>query len=132
MGKPGKQESAGKAALRNLSESEETPEAPDNQGMLNYIKKLATYVSDLTATFLGFTRDGEASALVLGEDLEMIFIQTEAAHGRLGQDEDIDREHRTVRGAIRNAVELAQKRAGEATVTTLKMQASKIDSFTKK
>ena len=104
MGKPGKQESAGKAALRNLSESEETPEAPDNQGMLNYIKKLATYVSDLTATFLGFTRDGEASALVLGEDLEMIFIQTEAAHGRLGQDKDTEQEHGTVWGAILNAV----------------------------
>ena len=33
---------------------------------------------------------------------------------------------------IRNTVELAQKRSGEATVTTLKTQVSKIDSFTKK
>ena len=33
---------------------------------------------------------------------------------------------------IRNTVELVQKRSGEATVTTLKTQVLKIDSFTKK
>ena len=54
--------------------------------MFTYIKRLATYVSDITASFLGFDRDAEASALVLGKDLERIRIQNEAAHGRMGQD----------------------------------------------
>ena len=75
--------------------------------MLTYIKKLATNVSDIAATLLGFTHDEEASALVLGKDLEMIRILTEAAHGRLGQDEDMEREHGTVWVAIRNTVELS-------------------------
>ena len=90
MGTPGKQESAEKSALRNLSEFEEALEDPDNQVILTYIKKLATNVSDLAATLLGFTRDAEASALGLGKYLEIIGIQTEAAHGRLGQDEDTE------------------------------------------
>ena len=60
LGTPGKQESAWQAALRNLSDLEEPPEALDNQGMLTYIKKLATYVSDLASNFLGFVRDAEA------------------------------------------------------------------------
>ena len=51
--------------------------------MLNYIKELATYMSDLAAILLGFASDVEASALVLGEELERILIRTEAAHGRL-------------------------------------------------
>ena len=42
--------------------------------MLTYTKKLGTYVSDLVVTFLGFTCDVEASALVLVEDLEIILI----------------------------------------------------------
>ena len=46
--------------------------------MLTYIKTLATYISDLEATFFGFARGAEASALVLGKDLERFFIQTEA------------------------------------------------------
>ena len=111
---------------------EEKPEAPHNQGILTYIKKLATYVSGLAATFLGFAHDAESSALVFGKDLERIRIQTESAHGSLGQDEDIDQEHRILWGDIWSAVELSQKRSGEATVTTLEMQVSKIDSFTKK
>ena len=83
---------------------------------------------DLAATFLGFTCDTEASALVLGENLEMICIRVEAAHGRLGQDKEIGGGgHMTFWGTIRNALELAQNRAGEATVTTLKTQVSKID-----
>ena len=88
LGTPGKQYSAGQAALRNLSELEEPPVAPDDQGMLTYIKNLATYMSDLAVTFLGFARDAEASALVLGEDLDRLHIRTEAAHGRLVRDED--------------------------------------------
>ena len=100
--------------------------------MLTYTKKLATYVSDLAATFLGLARDAEASALVLGKDLEWICIKNEAAHGSLGQDEDMEGEHGKLWGSIRSAVELSQKRAGEATVTTLKTQVSKMDSFTKK
>ena len=48
------------------------------------------------------------------------------------QDEDMEGQHGTVWGAIRNAVELSHKRSGEATVTTPKTQVSKIDSFTKK
>ena len=44
----------------------------------------------------------------------------------------MEREYRTVWEAIWNSVELAHKRAGEATVTTLKTQVPKIDSFTKK
>ena len=52
--------------------------------MLTYINNLATYMSDLVSTFLGFKCDTEASALVLGKDLEMIIIRTEAAHGSLG------------------------------------------------
>ena len=89
-------------------------------------------MSDLAATLLGFELDAEASDLVLGEDLERICIQNEADHGRLGQDEDMERENKTVWGAIRNVVELSQKRAGESTVTTLKMQVSKIEPFIKK
>ena len=38
--------------------------------------------------------------------------------------------HRKVWGATLNAAELSQKREGEATVTTLKTQVSKIDYFT--
>ena len=100
--------------------------------MLTYIKKLATYVSDIEATFLGFACDAEALDLVFCKDLERIRIRNEVAHGRLGQDEDMERKHRTVWGSIRNTVELDQNRAGGATVTTLKMQVSKIDSFTNK
>ena len=40
LGTPGKQESAGKADLRNLSKLEEPLESPNNQGMLNNIKIL--------------------------------------------------------------------------------------------
>ena len=47
LGALGKKDSTGKSDLRNLSESEEPPEAPDEQGVTTYIKKLATYVSDL-------------------------------------------------------------------------------------
>ena len=72
--------------------------------MLTNIKKLATYVSDLAATFLGFAHDAEASDLVLGEDLENISIQTEASHVRMGQDKDMDQEHGKVWGDIRNAL----------------------------
>ena len=54
--------------------------------MLIYTKILDTYVYDIAANFLDFARDEEASALVLGEDLEMIRIQTESSHGRLIQD----------------------------------------------
>ena len=61
---PVKQESAGQAALRNLSELEETPEAQYYQGVLTYIKNLATYVSDFEATFLVYARGVEASDLV--------------------------------------------------------------------
>ena len=107
LGTSRKQESSGKSDLRNLSDLEEPPEAPNNQGMLTHIKKLATYVSDLAANFLGFACDAEASVLVLGEDLEIIHIQTEAAHGRLRQDEDMDQEHGKVWGYTRNAVELS-------------------------
>ena len=73
---------------------------------MTYIKKLSTYVSDLAATVLGFACDAEASALVLGEDREIIHIRTEADRGRLVQDEYMEREHGIVWGSIRNAVEL--------------------------
>ena len=111
---------------------EEKPEAPHNQGILTYIKKLATYVSDLAATFFGLARDEKAFALVLVKDLERICIKTEAERGSPGQNEDMEGEHGTLWGFIRNAVELSHKRKGEATVTTLKTQVSKMDSFTKK
>ena len=120
MGAPGKQESTGKVDISNLLELEETSEAPDDQEVLTYIKRLATYVSDLVAAFLGLTCDAEASALVLIKYLESICIRTEAAHGTLGQDKSIEREHETVWESIRNSVELTQKRTEEATVATLK------------
>ena len=85
MVKPVKQASSGQAPLRNLSELEEPPEAPEDKWVLTYINKLTTYVFDLAATFLGFARDAEASALVLG--LDRLHIQTEASHERLVQDE---------------------------------------------
>ena len=59
--------------------------------MMNYIKNLSTYVSDISANVLGFAHDAEASALVLVKDVEIIRIQTEADHVRLGQDEDMER-----------------------------------------
>ena len=46
---------------------------------------------DLAATFLGFARDAEASAQLLGEGLGRIRIRTDAARGRLGQDNDMER-----------------------------------------
>ena len=79
-------------------------------------------MSDLVSTFLGFKCDREASALVLGKNLEIIIIRTEEAHESLVQDEDTEWKHGTVCGATWNAVELAHKRAGEATVTTLKFR----------
>ena len=57
--------------------------------MLTYTKILATYMSDLATTFLGFSFDAEASVLVMGEDLDRLCIQTEAVHGRLDQEEDM-------------------------------------------
>ena len=103
-GTMGKQVSTGQANLRNVSESEEPPEDLDDPGVLTYIKRLTTYLLDLADTLLGFTRDPKASALVLGKDLDRLCIQTEAAHGRLGQDKDTEQEHGTVWGAILNAV----------------------------
>ena len=38
LGTTGKQDSAGQAALSNLSDLEEPSEAPDNQEVLTYIK----------------------------------------------------------------------------------------------
>ena len=55
-------------------------------------------------------------------------MQIEADHVRLVQDDKIDREHRTVWGAIHTGVELAQRRAEESTFTNLKTQVSKIYS----
>ena len=46
-------------------------------------------MSDLAAIFLDFARDAEASDLVLGEELDMLCIQTDTANGRLGQDYDM-------------------------------------------
>ena len=68
-------------------------------------------MSDLATTFLSFTLDPEASALVLYKDLDRIRIQTEAAHGTLGQGKKMEQEKRTVWGSIWNAVELDQKRS---------------------
>ena len=75
--------------------------------MLIYTKILDTYVYDIAANFLDFARDEEASALVLGEDLEMICIQTEASRWRLIQDEDMEQEHRIFWGYIQTKVEMA-------------------------
>ena len=52
-----KQEYAGQASLRNLSNLEEPLEDPDNQGLLTYIKKLVVYVSDIAATLLFISWD---------------------------------------------------------------------------
>ena len=68
--------------------------------MMTYIKTLATYMYDLAVTFLGFACDAKMSALVLGKYFERIQIQTEAVHVRMGQDEDMERGHGTVWGAI--------------------------------
>ena len=82
---------------------------------------------DIVATFLSFARDVESSELVSGKYLENLSIQNEAAHGKMGQDEDIEQEHEKVWGSTRNTVEMDHTRAEEATVTTLKTQVSKID-----
>ena len=68
----------------------------------------------------------------MGGDLERIHIQNEAAHVRLGQDEDMEQEHGTVWEDIQNEVELSHKSAVKTTVTTLKTQVLKIESFTLK
>ena len=109
MGTPVKHASAGQVALRNLSGLEEPLGYPDDQGFLTYIKNLAAYVWDLAAIFLGFARDAEASALVLSEDLDRLSIQTEAAHGSLGQDKDTEQKHGNLWRAIRGAVELSHE-----------------------
>ena len=54
---------------------EEPPEAPYNQGVIIYVKKIATYVSDLAANLLGFARDREAPAELLGKDLDRLSIK---------------------------------------------------------
>ena len=100
LGTTVKQESAGQANIMNQSDLEELPEYPDDQGMLIYIKKLATYVSDLVDTFLGFVRDAEVSALVLVKDLERLHIRNEVSRGRLVQ-------YKIVWGYICNVVELS-------------------------
>ena len=87
---------------------------------------------ELASTLLLLTRDAEASALLLGKYLEIIRIQTKVAHGSMVKDEDMDREHRKVWVAIQNEVELSHKSAGKTTVTTLKTQVLKIESFTLK
>ena len=74
--------------------------------MLTYIKKLAIYMFDIGAAFLGFARDVEASALLLVKYLERICIRTESDRGRLCQDEDMEQEHGEVWGSIHNSVEL--------------------------
>ena len=89
-------------------------------------------MSDISATILGFTRDAEASSLVFREDLDMFRIRTDVEHGRMGQDEDMERKQSKVWVAIRNAVQLAKKREEQAAFTTLKNQVSMIDSFTQK
>ena len=66
---------------------------------------------DLSATFLGFTKDAAALAQVLEEDLYRLLIRSEAAHGRMGQDDDMDLEQDIVWGSIWTAAELSQKRA---------------------
>ena len=110
---------------------EEPPEDLDNQGVLTYIKKLDTYVSDLADTFLGFACDLEDSALILGKDFDKIRIRAEADHRSLGQDKDMEREHRTVCVSTRNSVELSRNRVEEATAATLKTQVSKIKTLPK-
>ena len=100
LGTTVKQESAGQANIMNQSDLEELPEYPDDQGMLIYIKKLATYVSDLVDTFLGFVRDAEVSALVLVKDLERLHIRNEVSRGRLVQ-------YKILWGYICNVVELS-------------------------
>ena len=69
-----KQDYSIQASLMNLSDLEEPSEAPDDQGVLTYIKKLATYVYYFAATLLGFTNDAEASDLISGKYLERIYI----------------------------------------------------------
>ena len=90
LGTPEKQESARQSALRNLLDLEEPSEAPYYQGVLTYTKNLSTYVLDLMGTFLVFAHDAEVPALVLGEYIDRICIRTEADHGRLGQDKDME------------------------------------------
>ena len=75
---------------------------------------------DLESTLLGFTRDEEASDLESGLYLDMLQIRTEADHGWLIQDKDVEQKHGKVWGSIRNAVKLAQKSDEEATVITRK------------
>ena len=71
---PGKQESSGQDTTRNLKQLKKSPESPDNQGMLTHIKKLVTYVSNISANFLGFVCDEEVSDLVLSKIPERIRI----------------------------------------------------------
>ena len=80
---------------------------------------------------MGFTCDAEVLAMVLEKYLDKLIIRTEADHGRLVQDKDMEQEYGTVWGAIWNKVELAQNRAEEAIFTNLKRKVSKIDSSTK-
>ena len=88
-------------------------------------------MSDLVATFSGFARDVEDLAQILTDDLERLRVQKNLAHERLGQDDDMERKHGTVWGSIQTAVELAQKRELESVLTSLKIQDSNIDYFTK-
>ena len=54
-----------------------------------YTKKLAAYVSDLDATFLGFSKDVEALDQLDAYDLDRLLTRTEAACVRMVQNEDM-------------------------------------------
>ena len=45
-----------------------------------YVKKLASSVTNLEDTFLGFTQDVETSEQLLDNDLDRMCIQTEAKY----------------------------------------------------
>lgn len=64
---------------------EEPTGSYDGEGLLPYINKLASYVSNPDVALLVFTQDAEALSQLLADDLDRLLIITEASHGILGQ-----------------------------------------------
>ena len=65
---------------------EDKLETSDGEGLLDYIKNIVPYVSNMDATLLVFAWDVEALEQFLSYELGRLRIRTESDHGRICQD----------------------------------------------
>ena len=78
----------------------DSTEISDVKGLNTHIKKLASYLPNLYATFFGFTWDVETLAQLLTYELYRLRIRTEAFHVKMVQKNIMEQEHGTVGGSI--------------------------------